>query len=160
MREKEKGESQDERRVHVPPVLEGRLRIRLPGVKGPQSEARWSLVMNDASTSLRVLEGRLRIRLPQVKGSESEARWVETRLQEIEGVNRASANPLTGSVLVVFDTRQIATHEIVAALCSWGYLGEQRHSDGRVAPGDGLRETSRHDGARAPAASRRPHLKF
>src|SRR5438094_5291488 len=133
MREKEKGESQDERRVHVPPVLEGRLRIRLPGVKGPQSEARWSLVMNDASTSLRVLEGRLRIRLPQVKGSESEARWVETRLQEIEGVNRASANPLTGSVLVVFDTRQIATHEIVAALCPWDKLTAQPPSDYLVA---------------------------
>ena len=39
MREKEKGESQDERRVHVPPVLEGRLRIRLPGVKGAAANA-------------------------------------------------------------------------------------------------------------------------
>jgi|SRR5207253_194751 len=139
MGQKEKGSLTMSDASTFPHVLEGRLRIRLPGVKGPQSEARWSLVMSDAATSLRVLEGRLRIKLPQVKGSESEARWVETRLQEIEGVNRASANPSSGSVSVVFDTRRIATHDIVAALGSWGYLGEQHPSDGRVAPGDGLR---------------------
>lgn len=78
--------------------------------------------MNKISAFLHVIEGRLRLKLPEVKGAPAEARTVEAQLQGLTGVNHVTANPVTGSVLILYDTDQTGIEEITGALESWGYL--------------------------------------
>ena len=58
------------------------------------------------SAYLHALEGRLRIKLSDVKGSSHDAREVARRMRGIRGVERATANPLTGNLLVVYDAAE------------------------------------------------------
>jgi len=68
------------------------------------------------------LEGRLRIKLPDIKGSTQGAREVARRMRSIPGVERATANPLTGSLLVLYDSARTHAPELFDALRAWGYL--------------------------------------
>jgi len=87
------------------------------------------------------LEGRLRIKLPDVKGSPHAAREVARRMRSIPGVERASANPLTGNLLVLYDSERTHAPELFDALRTWGYLrGAVRWSSPR-ARGDDLAAT-------------------
>ena len=71
---------------------------------------------------LHMLDGRLRIKVADVKGSHTGAALVEAELRELQGVNRVTANPLTGSVLVLYDPAQVGVEEIMEALRAGGYL--------------------------------------
>ena len=73
---------------------------------------------------LHVLEGRLRLKIREVKGSPAEALAVEDRIQRLDGVHDVTANPLTGSVLVLYDSELTGVEEITDALRAWGYLRE------------------------------------
>jgi len=55
---------------------------------------------------LHALEGRLRIKLVDVKGHAARARDVEERVRELPGVDLATANPVTGNVLVLYDVQR------------------------------------------------------
>jgi hypothetical protein len=68
------------------------------------------------------LEGRLRLRIPQVKGAAKKAREVEGLLRQIVGVDYVSANPITGSVLIIYNPRLLEQADLVAALTEAGYL--------------------------------------
>ena len=50
--------------------------------------------------------GRLRVKLPGLKGSPREADRLAATVRHFPGVTEASANPTTGSLLVLFDARQ------------------------------------------------------
>ena len=73
---------------------------------------------------LHVLEGRLRLKIREVKGSPEEAMAVESRLRDVEGVHHVTANPLTGSVLVLYDSGLTGVDEISSKLRAVGYLGD------------------------------------
>ena len=60
--------------------------------------------------------GRVRIRLPAVRGSPPAAAAIAGRLERLAGVQQASANALTGSVLVRFDPHRTDSARILGAL--------------------------------------------
>lgn len=68
------------------------------------------MVMTDRY--VHVLDGRLRIRLAEVKRSAATAAAVERVLRDVPGVKDAQANPMTGSVLVFFDST-VLTHQAI-----------------------------------------------
>jgi hypothetical protein len=59
---------------------------------------------------------RLRIALPSIKRSEAQAQLAEHYLRAQDGVQTVHANPLTGNLLVRFDTRVMGVDRIVDAL--------------------------------------------
>jgi copper chaperone CopZ len=100
-----------------------------------------SSVMFDAHY-LHILDGRLRIRVPEVKRSPDKARHVEETLQSMSGITHVKANPMTGSVLVLFES-QVVTHDhIVEKLRSIQCLSITRirpqHNDNGRGIGDVL----------------------
>ena len=78
--------------------------------------------MKFSSTYLHITGGRLRIKIPQVKNSRSFAKTVESFLYNMDGVASVQANPLTGNVLVLFDSEKLEYEDIVEALKYQGYL--------------------------------------
>ncbi len=80
--------------------------------------------MSAVSAFIHMIEGRLRIKLADVKGAPDEARAVETQIRELPGVNHVTANPVTGSVLILYDTERTGIDEITEALQTLGYLSQ------------------------------------
>ena len=78
--------------------------------------------MHAAPVYIHALEGRLRIKVPEVRGASDSAREIESRLCALPGVDQATANPVTGNVLVLYDPRRISHAQIVDLLRSWGCL--------------------------------------
>ncbi len=85
-----------------------------------------------ASAYLHALDGRLRIKVAEVKGSPAKALEIESQLQRCDGINRVTANPTTGNVLVLYDPRRIKQSEIIGTLRALGCLKDT------VAAQDGL----------------------
>ena len=79
-----------------------------------------------------VTPGRLRIKIPKVKDSQADAQRVERVLRRINGVKSVRANPLTGNVLVLFDSDALTHKDVVDILVQQGYLkrksNDSRHS--------------------------------
>jgi copper chaperone CopZ len=98
--------------------------------------------MNVDSLYVHALEGRLRIKIPKVKGAAGKAQKVERHLHQFTGVESASANPVTGSVLVLYDPRLIDQEEIIASLKELGYLSQASH--------DASRAVISHSGSQGP----------
>jgi copper chaperone CopZ len=75
-------------------------------------------------TYLHSTPGRMRIRVPAFCGEEQACRRVEEELAARPGVTRVTANPLTGSVLILFDGRHIDDRRILEALAGLGLQGD------------------------------------
>jgi copper chaperone CopZ len=84
--------------------------------------------VNAVSAHLHALDGRLRIKVAGVKGSPPKAREIEDRLQMCDGITQATANPTTGSILILYDSHQINQERVLHTLRSLGCLPE----NGRV----------------------------
>src|SRR2546423_14337231 len=95
----------------------------------------------ERSAFLHMLDGRLRVKVADVKGSPRVAALVEAQLAELQGVDDVSANPLTGSVLVLYDPAQVGVEEIMEALRAGGYF--------RAPPGGGRASPFRRPGVGA-----------
>ena len=83
------------------------------------------------SSYTHAIPGRLRIKIPQVKGSEVNAQKVERVLRSIGGVNSVKANPLTGNVLVLFDSESLTHADVIEILIQQGYLKKNRRDSSR-----------------------------
>jgi copper chaperone CopZ len=70
----------------------------------------------DTAEYLHALDGRLRVKIAAVKGSSERARQIEQQLQRIEGIDQITANPTTGSVLILYDPRRLSQTAITEAL--------------------------------------------
>jgi copper chaperone CopZ len=75
---------------------------------------------------LHALDGRLRIKVAAVKGAPQQAREIETQLQQLEGIDQVTANPTTGSVLILYNPRKIRQHEILKSFKTHGWPQEHR----------------------------------
>ena len=82
-----------------------------------------------------VLDGRLRIKLIGVKGSPDAAQYAEQRTRDLPGVEQATANPVTGNLLVLYDVARTGPSEILAALHEWGYLRDRFRQPTTGVPG-------------------------
>ncbi len=80
--------------------------------------------MKIVSSYVHALEGRLRIKIPEVKGAPLKGREIEGHLNLCHGVDEVSANPITGSILVLYNPRLISQEEIILSLKELGYLEE------------------------------------
>ena len=69
-----------------------------------------------------VLHGRLRIKVSEVKRQPQQAAEVEQALRQLDGVREVQANPMTGSVLVLFQPELVSPEHIVRTLQSLGCL--------------------------------------
>lgn len=74
------------------------------------------------SPYLHTLDGRLRIRVPEVKRSPRRARALELELGVLSPIAEVTANPVTGNVLVLYDSERTTATKIVEALWAVGYL--------------------------------------
>lgn len=92
--------------------------------------------MNIVSSYVHALEGRLRIKIPEVKGAPLKAREIEGHLSICPGVEEVSANPVTGSVLVLYNPRLIGQEEIILGFKEIGYLEETAPKPHRGASGN------------------------
>ena len=75
---------------------------------------------------LHALDGRLRIKVAAVKGAPQKAREIETQLQQLAGIEQVTANPTTGSVLILYNPQHIRQPEILNTLKTQGWLQESR----------------------------------
>jgi hypothetical protein len=72
------------------------------------------------------IDGRLRAKVWEVKRSTEAARRVEKLIEQRDGVQSVSANPLTGNVLVHFDPSRLSGEQVLDILRSHRLLGEAR----------------------------------
>ena len=72
--------------------------------------------------------GRARYRVSGLYRDESLKRLLEVRLARIKAISRVSANPLTGTLLVCYNTGN--THETIADLIAEVVAEHQNHSSG------------------------------
>jgi copper chaperone CopZ len=63
-----------------------------------------------------IIAGRIRIKVPEVKGCHAMAGEVESQLAKLNGVAHVTANPVTGNVLVLFDSQVISHYHVVAVI--------------------------------------------
>jgi copper chaperone CopZ len=87
---------------------------------------------------LHELPGRLRVKIPMLKRNETAAQKVQTFLEEVTGISSASANALTGSVVIKFDPRVISSREIVTILTQEGYIDLAKIIAGKPHNADGF----------------------
>jgi hypothetical protein len=80
--------------------------------------------MNVDTSYVHALEGRLRIKIPKVKGVAKKAQEVEGHLRQSAGIEYVSANPTTGNVLILYNSRLIDQSGIISSLKEWGYLSQ------------------------------------
>lgn len=80
--------------------------------------------MKVISSYIHALEGRLRIKIPEVKNAPLKAQEVERHLLLTPGVEEVSANPVTGNVLILYNSDLCQQEDIIAALRGLGYLEE------------------------------------
>jgi hypothetical protein len=66
--------------------------------------------------------GRLRLRSAALKGNARACEQAEHHLAQIGGVKQASANPITGSVLLGYDPNLLSPGEVTEVLAAHGYV--------------------------------------
>jgi hypothetical protein len=78
--------------------------------------------MNRSASCVHALTGRLRIKIPGIKGNEMQAQAIERQFHPRFGMQEVSANPVTGSVLFIYDPHLLSQEEIFATLEELGYF--------------------------------------
>ncbi len=80
------------------------------------------------------VDGRMRIQIAEVKGSQAKAREIEERLCCGYGIIDVNANPVTGNVLINYDSGLITQQAVLERLRAMGCLTERES----VALGQGV----------------------
>ena len=75
-------------------------------------------------TYLHALDGRIRVKSAQLKGTPHKAAALEQQLRAHPGITEVSVNPITGSVLVLYDTQQLRQQQIFDLLRAVNCLPE------------------------------------
>jgi copper chaperone CopZ len=77
----------------------------------------------------------MRIHIAGAKGCPAKALEINDRLGCVNGINHVSANPVTGNVLITYDSHRISQRDILGRLRDMGYLGEQEYVSYNLAGG-------------------------
>ncbi len=77
--------------------------------------------MDRSASYVHALTGRLRIKIPELKGNPVKAQEVENQFNLMTGMQQVSANPVTGSLLLLYDPHLLKQEEIFAVLKELGY---------------------------------------
>jgi hypothetical protein len=64
------------------------------------------------------IPGRVRLRVDLLKGAKTLAGQAQARLAEVPGIREVEANPVSGSLLVKYDSRRLAEQASVDALAA------------------------------------------
>ena len=75
---------------------------------------------------LHVVPGRVRVKIPIIKGDERKAQDIESNLANLIGIQSVSANSLTGSIVVCYDSNLTDSDDILQALKRQGYFDETK----------------------------------
>ena len=86
--------------------------------------------MERSASYVHALHGRLRIKLPELKGNPMRAQEIENQFNLMTGMEQVSANPVTGSLLFIYDPHLLKHEEICAVLRELGYF--QDHSGEQI----------------------------
>jgi Heavy metal associated domain 2 len=78
--------------------------------------------MDRSASYVHALNGRLRIKIPELKGNPLRAQEIENQCNLMTGMQQVSANPVTGSLLFIYDPHLLKQEEIFAALKEQGYF--------------------------------------
>src|SRR5919109_2264942 len=62
------------------------------------------------------IPGRVRVKIAQLRDNPEFAREIRERLSGVRGIRRIEANPLTGSLLVLYDPGELTSLESLLAL--------------------------------------------
>jgi hypothetical protein len=65
---------------------------------------------------IHAIPGRIRLKVPELKDNPVLAEAVQERLSSVPAVGRVETNPVTGSVLVVYDVDEVASLDSIHAL--------------------------------------------
>lgn len=68
------------------------------------------------------VEGRMRIHIAEAKGSQAKAGEITQRLGCGYGIIDVNANPVTGNVLINYDSRLVSQQAVLERLRAMGYL--------------------------------------
>lgn len=71
---------------------------------------------------IHLTDGRIRLKVAEIKKCPDLASTAESLLSEAKGIDSASANPLTGNILIYFDPGVTDHNEIIELLRQNGYL--------------------------------------
>lgn len=66
--------------------------------------------------------GRLRFKHPSLKKRGDRCKAIESYLSRMHGIDNAAANPLTGSIVVRYNTQRTDTDTIMASLRDEGFI--------------------------------------
>lgn len=84
------------------------------------------------------IPGRLRVKSPGLKRNERAAAQTRAHIDQLHGIHSTEINPITGSILIHYDTRQVAAQTLLDTLRSLGHLHpEQGHALPYQGPGLG-----------------------
>jgi len=76
------------------------------------------MTVQGTAAYLHALDGRIRVKSTQIKGAPHKAVALEQQLGLHPGITKVTANPITGSVLVLYDAQQLAQQQIFDLLRS------------------------------------------
>ncbi len=76
----------------------------------------------DSAAYVHALNGRLRIKIPGLKGNPAKAQELEHQFSLLTGMQQVSANPVTGSLLLIYNSHALTQDKIFAALQESGYI--------------------------------------
>jgi hypothetical protein len=65
------------------------------------------------------IPGRVRVKISRLKEDPTLAREVQERLAAVRGIQRAEVNPITGSVLVLYDRTALESPDSLLSLIEW-----------------------------------------
>jgi hypothetical protein len=70
--------------------------------------------------------GRLRVKTPFIKGSEERATEVQAFVKQFGGIESISANTVTGSITIYYNSAEIGPETITHALSRAGYFDRSK----------------------------------
>jgi hypothetical protein len=65
------------------------------------------------------MPGRVRVKISRVKEDSALAQAVQERLAAVQGIQRVEVNPITGSVLVLYDATALEPFDALVSLAEW-----------------------------------------
>jgi Heavy metal associated domain 2 len=65
------------------------------------------------------IPGRVRVKLSRLKENPALVREIQERLPAVQGIQRVEVNPVTGSVLVVYDRTELESLDSLLSLAEW-----------------------------------------